>query len=207
MPKLRYRFSFVSRPFWCPITITLIPSSLAQPLLERGELLGDVHRRLARDPLQLLDLALQLEQGTLELQRMGRHVLTPRSPSPPCGEGESRDGGRPAPAARGRVRAAPAAPRRGRRPRPREACGYGGERRCRRSRPHRLAPRLRPAERGMGGEVPTRPAPVRDRGAPRTGPRRRGPRRPAAAPRATSAARCRSRRSPSARRAPAPSPR
>src|SRR2546422_11018246 len=60
-----------------------------EPLLERRELLGHVHRGLARHTLQLLDLALQLEQRTLKVQCMGRHVLTPRSPSPPCGEGES----------------------------------------------------------------------------------------------------------------------
>src|SRR5229473_4129038 len=48
-------------------------AQLGEPLLERSELLGDVHRRLARDALQLLDLALQLEQRTLEVQRSGRH--------------------------------------------------------------------------------------------------------------------------------------
>src|SRR5437667_4335 len=48
-------------------------AQLGQSFLERGELLGDVHRRLARHALQLLDLALQLEQRTLEVQRVGRH--------------------------------------------------------------------------------------------------------------------------------------
>src|SRR2546422_4348861 len=47
--------------------------------------------------------------------------------------------------------------------------------------------------RGVGGEVPTRPAPARGRGGPRTGRRRRGSRRATAARRATSGARCRSR--------------
>src|SRR6266550_1690151 len=62
-------------------------TQLGQPLLERGELLGDVPRRLACDALQLVDLALELEQRTLEVQGVGRHVLNPQSPSPPCGEG------------------------------------------------------------------------------------------------------------------------
>src|SRR5439155_1755181 len=57
-----------------------------QRLLERGGLLGAVARRLAGDALQLIDLALELEQRTLEVQGVGWHVLTPQSPSPPCGE-------------------------------------------------------------------------------------------------------------------------
>jgi hypothetical protein len=31
MPKLRRRFSFVSRPRWCPMIMTVSPSSRAQP--------------------------------------------------------------------------------------------------------------------------------------------------------------------------------
>ena len=31
MPKLRLMFSLVSRPFWCPMTMTETPPSRAQP--------------------------------------------------------------------------------------------------------------------------------------------------------------------------------
>ena len=129
IPKLRFRFSLVSRPFWWPITITETPASRAQPPttagssqieaiavqldevgedgaeivegvraagvagdhdpLDRGQVpvdLGakrfelalqslqlpvDVDLALAPDPLQVVDLALQLQERLLELQRIG----------------------------------------------------------------------------------------------------------------------------------------
>src|SRR2546430_6731361 len=42
-------------------------------LLERLELLRHVHGPFARDAPQLLDLALELQQGTFEVERVGRH--------------------------------------------------------------------------------------------------------------------------------------
>ena len=128
MPKLRLRFSLVSRPFWCPMTMTDTPASRAQPPtigrvvhveavaveldevgedgaeivervrtagmagdhdpldgreipvdlrpqrfelpLEAVELALDVDLSFVADPLQVLDLPLQLEQRLLELQRI-----------------------------------------------------------------------------------------------------------------------------------------
>src|SRR6267154_2463649 len=53
---------------------------LGELFLEWGELLRDVHRGLAGDALHLFDLALQLEQGPLEVQGVRRQASPPLSP-------------------------------------------------------------------------------------------------------------------------------
>src|SRR5207244_12304522 len=48
-------------------------AQLGEALLERRELLGHVHGRLARYAPHLLDLALELEARALKIESMGRH--------------------------------------------------------------------------------------------------------------------------------------
>src|SRR2546427_780946 len=50
-----------------------LAAQLRQLSLEGGELLGHVHGRIASDALHFVDLALELQQRPLEVQRVGRH--------------------------------------------------------------------------------------------------------------------------------------
>src|SRR2546427_780945 len=50
-----------------------LAAQLCQLPLEGGELLGHVHGRVAGGALHLVDLALELQQRALEVQRVGRH--------------------------------------------------------------------------------------------------------------------------------------
>jgi len=64
MPKLRFSCSFVSRPRWCPITIT-VSSSLP---LEGLDGLGNAELAIARGFLDLVDLPFQLGDRLLEFE-------------------------------------------------------------------------------------------------------------------------------------------